>query len=184
MNWNNHSRLEGKHAYLSASKSHWVRYTDEHFVETFKNEMAKQRGTELHELACKCINMKIKLPKNNLTLNQHVNDAIGLHMDAEKVLYYSENCFGTADAISFKNNVLRIHDLKTGVGKVHMTQLYVYAALFCLEYGYKPGEIKIICRIYQNNEVLEDCPNADDILPIMDKIIHFDKMLNKLKEEV
>ena len=103
-------------------------------------------------------------------------------MDPEVVLYYSDNVFGTADAISFRNNMLRIHDLKTGTGPVHMEQLLVYAALFCLEYKHKPGEIKTELRIYQNNDIDILAPTAEDILPIMDKIVHFDKLINKFKE--
>ena len=107
-------------------------------------------------------------------------------METEVVLYYSERFFGTADAISFSNGVLRIHDLKTGkTGKIedHMEQLLVYAALFCLEYKMKPGEIKIELRIYKNDDVLVCNPEADDILPIMDKIIHLDNLLAKLEYE-
>ena len=124
-----------------------------------------------------------KLPKSQKTLNMYVNDAIGFKMQPEQVLYYSDNCFGTADAIIFRNNLLRIHDLKTGVTKAHMEQLEIYAALFCLEYNMKPGEIDIELRIYQNNEIVVHHPTADDILPIMDKIITFDKIIDKLKME-
>ena len=73
----------------------------------------------------------------------YVNDAIGFRMRPEQPLFYSENCFGTADAISFdeKKKYLRIHDLKTGVGKVKLDQLLIYASLFCLEYNFKPGDM-------------------------------------------
>lgn len=74
-----------------------------------------------------------KLPRLNKTLNAYVNDAIGYKMIPEQILFYSDNCFGTADAIVFRNGLLRIHDLKTGVIPAHMEQLEVYAALFCLE---------------------------------------------------
>lgn len=114
----------------------------------------------------------------------YVNDAIGFGMTPEQVLYYSPNCFGTADTISFKKNILRIHDLKTGETKASLHQLEVYAALFCLEYDIKPGELDDIeLRIYQNDDVLVGHPQADDILPIMDSIIHFDKLIEKCKEE-
>ena len=104
-------------------------------------------------------------------------------MNTEVVLYYSDNFFGTADAICFRNNLLRIHDLKTGVTPVHMEQLEVYAALFCLEYRIKPGDIDMELRIYQNDDILVFNPTAEDILPIMDKIIHLDKLLNKVAIE-
>lgn len=104
-------------------------------------------------------------------------------MRSEQVLYYSENAFGTADTISFRRNLLRIHDLKTGVTPASMKQLEVYASLFCLEYGYKPADIDIELRIYQNDEVLIHNPELDSIVHIMDKIITFDKRIDMLKME-
>ena len=106
-------------------------------------------------------------------------------MKTEVVLFYSPRFFGTADAISFdeKKKLLRIHDLKTGRTPVHIEQLRIYAALFCLEYKIKPGEIEMELRIYQSNEIEIDKPTAEDILPIMDKIIHFDKLLESLYGE-
>ena len=59
----------------------------------------------------------------------------------------------------------------------------IYAALFCLEYRVKPGEIEIELRIYQNDDILVCNPEADEILPIMDKIVRFDKMLARIDEE-
>ena len=112
----------------------------------------------------------------------YVNDAIGYKMTPEQVLYFSDNCFGTADAIAFKNNILRIHDLKTGEVPAHMEQLEVYAALFCLEYHVQPSKIDMELRIYQNDEIVVHEPTVEDIAPIIDKIITFDKRLNQLKE--
>ena len=124
-----------------------------------------------------------KLPKSKKTLNMYVNDAIGYRMTPEQVLYYSDNCFGTADSISFKDNLLRIHDLKTGVTPAHMEQLEIYAALFCLEYKIKPADIDIELRIYQSDDILVFNPTVEDIVPIMDKIITSDKIISKIKEE-
>lgn len=117
------------------------------------------------------------------TVKMFINDAIGYKMSSEVVLYYSDYFFGTADAISFRNNILRIHDLKTGEGKVKMEQLEIYVALFCLEYKIKPGEIEIELCIYQNGEVLCHKPSVEDILPIMDKIIHDHKLIEKADYE-
>ena len=141
------------------------------------------KGTILHDFAAQCISLGQKLPKTQKTLNMYVNDAIGYKMIPEQVLFYSHNCFGTADAIIFRNNLLRIHDLKTGITPAHMEQLEIYAALFCLEYDVKPGSIDMELRLYQNNEVLVHNPTAEDILPIIDKIITFDKIINKIKSE-
>ena len=183
MNFNDHSRLVGTHAFLSASNYHWINYDLEKLSERFLTASAAKRGTELHVFASEAIRLGIKLPKTSKTLNMYVNDAIGYRMTPEQVLFYSPNCFGTADAISFKRNLLRIHDLKTGVTKASMHQLEIYAAMFCLEYNFKPFNIDIILRIYQEDEIVELLPERDVITHLMDKIITFDKHLEKLRQE-
>lgn len=186
MQWNNHSRQvhEGDHAFLGASKYSWLNYDEEHLRTAYQNYLATQKGTALHALACTLIKFKQKLPKSNKTLNRHVNDAIGFRMTPEVVLYYSENCFGTADAIRFDNNFLRIHDLKTGATPASFKQLEIYAALFCLEYGIDPMSIQYELRIYQNDDMQIEIPNGEDILNIVNKIIIFDKEIEKLKGEI
>lgn len=183
MNFNKHLNIEGQHAFLGASKYHWINYTEEKVIDSYSKFMATQKGTILHEFAAQCIRLGQKLPKSQKTLNMYVNDAIGFKMNTEQVLFYSENCFGTADAISFRNRLLRIHDLKTGVTPAHMEQLLIYVALFCLEYKFKPSEIDIELRLYQSDEILFHKPSVDEILPIMDKIVTFDKVLAKIKSE-
>lgn len=183
MNWNKHLQLEGQHAFMGASKYHWISYDDTKLIDTFIKMQAVQKGTRLHALAAELIDLKVRLPKSRKTLNMYVNDAIGFRMQPEQVLAYSNNCFGTADAISFRKDELRIHDLKTGIVPAHMEQLMVYAALFCLEYKKKPGELDMELRIYQNDDIGIFNPAADDILPIMDKIIRFDKIIENLKEQ-
>lgn len=183
MNFNNHSKFEGQHAFLSASKYHWINYDNDKIAQSYSNFMAAQKGTILHEFAAQCIELGQKLPSSKKTLNRYVNDAIGFKMIPEQILFYSENCFGTADSISFRNNLLRIHDLKTGIIPAHMEQLEIYAALFCLEYDIRPANIDMELRIYQNDEILYHNPTAEDIVPIIDKIITFDKVINKIKEQ-
>lgn len=183
MNFNKHYSLEGKHAFLSASKYHWVNYDIEKLINAYSKYEAAAMGTRLHEFACEAIRLGIKLPKTQKTLNMYVNDAIGFRMETEQPLVYSENCFGTADAISFRDNLLRIHDLKTGTSSVSVTQLEIYAAMFCLEYDINPNDIGMELRIYQNDNVLIHDPAREDILYIMDKIITFDKEIDKLKIE-
>lgn len=186
MIFNKHLNLEGRHAFLSASKYHWINYDQEKLISSYTNYRAAERGTRIHALAKEMIELGIKLPKSNKSLNAFVNDAIGFKMTPEQPLYYSENCFGTADAISFKNGLLRVHDLKTGEVKASLMQLRVYDALFCLEYKRKPSEIKIENRIYQHDEIIIDEEVLEDpittIVPIMDKIISFDKLIVKLNE--
>ena len=47
----------------------------------------------------------------------------------------------------------------------------------------KPGEIDMELRIYQNDDILYAYPTAEEIAPIMDKIIRFDKIIDKMKEQ-
>ncbi len=183
MKFNNHNTLEGSHAFLGASKYHWINYDDEKLANSYKKFLAVARGTELHDFAARCIKLNQKLPRSKKTLNMYVNDAIGYGMEPEQILYYSDNCFGTADAIMFRDGMLRIHDLKTGIVPAHMEQLLIYAALFCLEYKIKPGTIDIELRIYQSDEILYLKPKAEDILPIMDRIQTGDEIISRIKEE-
>ena len=182
MKFHEYSSLEGMHAPFSPSQSSWLRYDDEKAVEVFMNKKAAEMGSKLHQWAKDTIDLGLKQPRSKKTLYAYVNDAIGYKMDTEVVLFYSPRFFGTADAICFRNNFLRIHDLKTGKTPVHMEQLEIYAALFCLEYQVKPGEIDMELRIYQNNEIIIHNPTAEDILPIMDKIIHLNKILESQEE--
>lgn len=182
MIWNKHFDLEGKHAFLGASKYHWINYSEEKIKESYENHLRVLMGTELHELAAKLIEFKQHLPEDGETLSMYVNDAIDIGMTPEVLLYYSEFCFGTADSIWYQNGKLIIHDLKTGTIPAHMEQLMVYAALFCLEYNHKPADLDITLRIYQSREVKEFKPETDDIVPIMDRIILFDNILSQVKQ--
>ena len=183
MNFNKHSELKGLHAFLGASKYHWVNYDEEKLARTFRTSMEAQRGTTLHELARLAIEQGVRLARSTKTLNQYVNDAIGFKMKPEQVLFYSVNCFGTADAISFKDDFLRIHDLKTGITATSMTQVKIYAAIFCLEYGFAPFEMDMELRIYQNDQVLIEIPESSEIKEIMDRIVIFDELIERLKSE-
>lgn len=183
MHFNPHFDLAGKHAFLSASKYHWINYDDEKLDRTYRTALAAARGTALHEFAMTAIKLGIRQQRGKQTLSSYVNDAIGFRMTPEQTLYFSDNCFGTADAISFRNNLLRIHDLKTGVIPGSMNQLMVYAALFCLEYGVKPAEIQIELRIYQNDDIQRLIPEPHDVIEIMVKLQRFDAILNDIRRE-
>lgn len=183
MNFNSHSAIEGMHAFLGASNYSWLNYDEEKLCEVWTKNQAKYKGTRLHEIAKSLIEEGIKLPDSNKTLNRYVNDAIGFKMTPEQPLFYSINCFGTADAISFRDNLLRIHDLKTGIIPASMKQLEIYTSLFCLEYDVNPNEIEIENRIYQLDDVFIQEPSKEDILYIMSKIKEFDIVIDNLKEE-
>lgn len=178
-----HRNLEGLHATFSPSQPSWLRYDDQKALEVYDNKKASEMGTILHQWAKTTIDLGIKQPRSKKTIYSYVNDAIGYRMNTEVVLYYSDRFFGTADAISFRDNFLRIHDLKTGKMPAKMEQLEVYAALFCLEYKVKPKDIEMELRIYQNDEILYHNPTAEDIVPVMDKIVHLDKLLEKIDYE-
>jgi Protein of unknown function (DUF2800) len=183
MHFNTHSRLLGQHAVLSASKYHWTNYDEDKVDRMYLAFLAARRGTELHAFAHEAIRLGQKLPRGNKSLNAYVNDAIGYRMTSEQILYYSDNCFGTADTISFRKNQLRIHDLKTGSSPTSERQLEVYAALFCLEYRFRPFDIEIELRIYQNDEVRVYVGDPDTIVHIMDRIKVFDKRIELIKQE-
>jgi hypothetical protein len=183
MQFTQHRNLEGLHAPFSPSQPSWLRYDDQKALEVYDNKKASEMGTILHQWAKTTIDLGIKQPRSKKTIYSYVNDAIGYRMNTEVVLYYSDRFFGTADTISFRNNFLRIHDLKTGKMPAKMEQLEVYAALFCLEYKVKPKDIEMELRIYQNDEILYHNPTAEDIVPVMDKIVHLDKLLEKVDYE-
>ncbi len=183
MRFREHSNLAGSHALLSPSTYHWVNYDEESLDRKVVTAFAAQRGSALHELAKDLIRLGVKLPDTLQTLNAYVNDAIGFRMTPEQTLFYSPNCYGTTDTISFRNNKLRIHDLKNGVTPTKVTQLEVYGALFCLEYGFKPIEIEMEFRIYQNDEVRIYEGDPLMITNIMDKIVVFDRRIEELRME-
>lgn len=208
-----HRNLEGRHAIFSASSWYWLNDEPDDLVNRLCSQYATTIGTILHNVAYKHIKYRIKLhkyDKNNVVLElltsgvpaivvdtidfesmfdnlmSYVNDCIGFRMEPEVVLAYSDNFFGTTDAIVFleKERFLRIHDYKSGVTPASMNQLKIYTALFCLEYGFKPGDITTELRIYQSNEVIISNPETDEITPIIDKIVTTDKFLTRINEEV
>lgn len=113
------------------------------------------------------------------TVKDYINDGVSMRMNVEEVIYYSDYFFGTSDTLLFKNNKLVIHDLKTGMTQPHMEQLMIYAALFCLQHKVAPGTIEMELVIYQNADKEFYYPGADEILPIMDKIVTIDKALRQ-----
>jgi hypothetical protein len=180
--FNQHSGLHGKHAFLSPSNYHWLNYNDQKLEARFFAVMSAKRGSDLHDLAHEAIRLGVKLSRVNKALSTYVNDAIGYRMTCEQPLYYSDNCFGTPDTISFRRNKLRVHDLKTGITATSFVQLEVYAALFCLEYQVNPFEIEIELRIYQRDEIREMVPLPERIVEIMERIIEFDQQIELLKQ--
>lgn len=183
MLFNAHSNLIGNHAFLSPSNNSWVNYDEDKLDRTYVAAMAAKRGTDLHNLARDLIRLGVKLPSSSKTLNLYVNDAIGYRMTPEQTLFYSSNCFGTTDAICFRRNMLRIHDLKTGITPSSDTQVKVYAAIFCHEYRFRPFDIKMELRLYQSDDIRVIEPDPDEIFHIMDRIVTFDKRINAIRLE-
>lgn len=117
------------------------------------------------------------LPKDVFEAVRHyINDGIGYKMEVEQPLYYSEDIFGTADAICYRNKLLRIHDLKTGSLPAKMEQLEAYAALFCLEYDVKPSDISFELRIYHCDGIIFHNPTIEELVPIIDRIVTTDRI--------
>ena len=185
MKWHDYSRIvpKGSHAPFSPSSYHWINYSEAKAIEYIRSMKAKEIGTELHAIAALNIKHGIMLAGED-TLAMYVNDAIKLNMDTEILLYFSPFFYGYADAICIDHeNVLRNHDLKTGIKPASMNQLYIYNALYCLDYSVDPNSLGgIEDRIYQNNEVFIDRPDPQKIIDIMMKIKSFNAILTELNE--
>lgn len=184
MKFNKHTDLDGMHAFLSPSGYHWLNYDENKLKERYTTAQAAAEGTEIHEFASIAIKKRFKVARNKKAMYMFINDAIGYRMESEQPLFYSEYCFGTADAISFRDNKLMIFDLKTGRTKASFAQLDVYAALFCLEYGYDPNDIEIEERIYQGSEAIINIPEPETIKEAMSVIVKHDSTLRRLQNEV
>ena len=206
MIWNRHSNLEGSHAFLSASKYSWITKTNEELVQAYTNSYSQTIGTLMHAYAADSIRFREKLRKSDArgakfdlmrrgvpefaidirsffpTVMAYVNDSIDFMMDPEVLLYYSDLCYGTADAIQVSGDTLRIHDLKTGSTPAKTDQLMIYAALFFLEYPYKPERLRTELRIYQMDDIIVREPEIEEIREVMNAIIEKDRVLQKLKE--
>lgn len=184
MRFNDHSQLEGRHSFLSPSSYHWVNYDFDRLTTRFHTSRAALLGLEQHAYAAEAIALREYQMDETSTLGMYINDCIGFKMRSELLLYYSDNCFGTADAFAHRYNILRISDLKTGVSRTSEKQLEVYAAIYCLEYDIDPFDIRRIeLRIYQNNECRLYRADPAVILGIMIKIVDFDQHLNLLRME-
>lgn len=204
MKWNDHLKLKNTHALFSPSTGGWEKYDANRLQERYYTSFAADIGTAIHEEAMWHISKRVPVKaaaKGELKLElykrpnipddvidvldfdpifknymSYVNDAIGFRMDPEVILYSSDLCYGTADAISFRDNFLRIHDLKTGVTPGHIEQLFKYAAVFCFEYKVDPRKIQTELRIYQLNDILVANPTADEIMPYIDQITRINKL--------
>lgn len=112
-------------------------------------------------------------PETIVTLRSYINDCIGYCMVTEAPLEYDPiYFFGTADAYCYRDDILRVSDLKTGVVRAHMEQLMIYAALFCLSRKIKPSDLKKTeLRIYQNAQIIYHEPPAKEIEEISRIII-------------
>lgn len=181
--FNEHEKLEGTHAPFGASNYHWINYTPDKLVKVVKNMSAARRGTELHDLAHRLIKHGIRLPDERKTLNLYVNSSIHYGLKSEQVLYYSDNFFGTADAIGLDDVILRISDLKTGVTPASIHQLEIYAAFWCLEYDVNPFDITFELRIFQNDDVQVFLGDPAAVNKIMTTIVEFDRIITLTKAE-
>lgn len=188
--FNPHPEIKDRHAFLSPSQYHWLRYDTEKLLNRFDNHMEAARGTKLHNIAKELIEEGIELPNNSKTLNLYVNQCIGYRMTPEVPLVFSDLCFGHADALDYTKlpdsdrYILRIFDLKTGVTKASFDQLKVYAAIFLLEYkGIRPLDIEYDLRIYQYDDVFVCEVDPEEIMIYMDIIKQHDETLRMRRRE-
>lgn len=212
MKWNEHSKLIGKHARFSPSQPGWLKYDIQGMKERYFKSFAQQIGIQLHKFAEDRIKTGMRMRKSDKemiifellrngipdqaiqmydvdilygTIMAYINDAIKYKLTPEQILFYSMNFYGTADAIGFSKNNLIIFDLKTGETPAHMEQLLIYAALFCLEYNYKPIDLNNIeLRIYQMDEAIIFKPELSDIVPVIDHIKTTQKLFDKEAGEI
>lgn len=191
MSLKKNSRLIGLHAFLSPSTYHWLDKNEDELRSSYFNKQQARLGDQLHEYAQRAIELRVKQADNGSTLSNYINDAIGFRMTPEFPLYYSDDCFGTTDAISFREErwpegkflTLRVSDLKTGLIPANMKQLLIYAAIFCFEYKFNPRDIKIVLRIYQNDAIEELLPDPSELVIIMSKIKAQAALIAFLREE-
>lgn len=185
MRWNEHSTLEGKHAFLSPSNYHWLNYSDERLAQMYLAQQAKIQGTMRHDLAKRCIELGVRLPDDGSTLGLYVNDAIDMGLKPEQPLYYSELCFGTADTIGMFDGWLHVHDLKTGKGTTSVKQTLIYAGLFFLEYApannLSSSTTPVECRIYQSDRIEVYQPTSDEVVGTINTIIRFDNIIRQIR---
>jgi hypothetical protein len=187
MRFHRHSDLEGKHSLLSPSKYAWLRYNDDKIEKMYEEHLESVRGTEEHAFAVSAIKLGHRMPDDPKTINMYINDCIGWRMKPEVPLYWSDFCFGTADALGFYESQmkLRVSDLKNGKTPTKFDQLVIYAALFCLEYEFpRPWELEIELRIYQRNQVREHFPDPDEVFHAMDRILTGTRLLEARRAEL
>lgn len=174
--------LEGTHAFLGASTPSWHNYDEDKLVKRAHTAEAARRGTKQHELAKDLIEMGIRLPDNGKTLNTYVNDCIGWRMTPEVLLFANEWAYGTTDAISFREGLLRLSDLKTGHNPAGFAQHESYAAFFCIWQDIKPVHIEMEFRIYQNDEVKMIEGDPDKVTHVISQINTFTPILREIRE--
>lgn len=144
-----------------------------------------EERAEITETGNKILQTARVLPKEKLvTLQQYINDGSGFRMKTEQTLVYSDFIYGTADAIRYEDDVLRISDYKSGKHPVSMDQLLVYAALFCLEYKVDPMKTKFHLRIYQQGKIICNEPEGSQILDIANRIVYVNKVATSVRGEL
>jgi hypothetical protein len=187
MSFRRNTRIIGQHAFLSPSNYYWLDYDEEKLRRVYFQKQQAARGDKLHSFAQQAIELGVRQADNGTTLSMYINDAIGFRMYPEVPLYYSEDCFGTADACGFREErgiyTLRISDLKTGLSPADMKQLKIYAGLFCFDYKFPPNDIQIILRIYQNDAIEELIADPADIMMVMSRIKTQADLVAYLREE-
>lgn len=70
MNFNNHSNLEGQHAFLGASKYHWINYSEDKVADAYSKFLAKILVVSVYT-KINTTNNSIKIGNNSLIVIFH-----------------------------------------------------------------------------------------------------------------
>lgn len=106
MNFNNHSNLEGQHAFLGASKYHWINYGEDKVAEAYRNFLATQKGTVLHWYIMNPSKEELEDLLENIC---EIAAELGIHINRKKTRIVK---------ISSKYKFLQIKYTLTDTGKV------------------------------------------------------------------
>ena len=82
MNFNNHSNLEGQHAFLGASKYHWINYGEDKVAEAYRNFLATQKTIEetIDYIRCMTLTQNVDPLVYQCITNSHI-DAVNAYIE-------------------------------------------------------------------------------------------------------
>ncbi len=152
MRFVNHRDLEGKHAFLGASKSTWLRYDDDKVIKTYRN--ARQLLLVLSSMRLLLgIFVWGFLSGDHRLLSGCSSMMRSVWRAPEQVLYFSPTLSGTADAISFDLTLNCCVSTISRPDTARPSRAARDLSRFAVLPGYNVALIGMHLRIYQNSEV-------------------------------